>query len=303
MRHNIIDISSNEKIKEVYDIFSSLKNKKEAHDFFGISDNSNGIKYLEEIASKVGFDISSYKRKEKKYCIVCGKEINSRFATKFCSHSCANSYNNKQRSDEIYKKIAAKLKKNKTKDKKIKEKKHMSCKNCGKELLNNNGVFCSQSCSSEYRHKMAYLDFLNNNEKYCKGNYTPKAFKKDIVNEQNGRCAICNCLPEHNGKPLVFILDHIDGDASNNKRENLRCICPNCDSQQDTYCYKNKHTYIGKRRPSKEELVNDILTLPLIKVGKKYNVSDNAVRKWLKKYKLPVKYKEIQEFKKQHIAP
>jgi len=35
---------------------------------------------------------------------------------------------------------------------------------------------------------------------------------------------------EWNGKELHFILDHIDGDASNNHKENLRLICPNCDS-------------------------------------------------------------------------
>ena len=48
--------------------------------------------------------------------------------------------------------------------------------------------------------------------------------------------------PEWNGKPLVFIMDHIDGDASNNRWENLRCICHNCDSQLDTYKSKNKNS-------------------------------------------------------------
>ena len=61
-----------------------------------------------------------------------------------------------------------------------------------------------------------------------------------IIEEQNNVCAICGCEQIHNGKPLVFVLDHIDGDASNNRRENLRCICPNCDSQLDTYKSKNK---------------------------------------------------------------
>ena len=32
------------------------------------------------------------------------------------------------------------------------------------------------------------------------------------------------------------------GTAKNNKRDNLRCICPNCDSQLDTYKSKNKHS-------------------------------------------------------------
>lgn len=35
---------------------------------------------------------------------------------------------------------------------------------------------------------------------------------------------------------------HIDGDASNNFRDNLRLVCPNCDSQLDTYKSRNKNS-------------------------------------------------------------
>jgi len=75
-----------------------------------------------------------------------------------------------------------------------------------------------------------------------RSNYSPQAFRNDILKEQDNKCAICGMSPTWNNKPIVFIIDHIDGHASNNKRDNLRCICPNCDSQLDTYKSKNKNS-------------------------------------------------------------
>jgi hypothetical protein len=132
------------------------------------------------------------------------------------------------------------------------------CKNCNKEFITDrkDKVYCSFECSAEHKHKMSYADFLENNEKYCKGNYTPKNFKNEFMEEQGGVCAICGCKPEHNGKPLMFVLDHIDGNASNNKRENLRMICPNCDSQLDTFKSKNKNS--TRRNYWKEHIINNL---------------------------------------------
>lgn len=37
-------------------------------------------------------------------------------------------------------------------------------------------------------------------------------------------------------------------------------------------------------RPSKDQLIDDLKTMSMVRVGKKYGVSDAAVRKWLNKY-------------------
>jgi ferredoxin len=53
-------------------------------------------------------------------------------------------------------------------------------------------------------------------------------------------CALCGQEPEWKGKPLVMILDHINGVNDDHRRENLRMLCPNCNSQQDTFAGRNK---------------------------------------------------------------
>lgn len=119
-----------------------------------------------------------------------------------------------------------------------------TCKNCGKKFIlykSHLGKYCSCKCQYEYLHKQKYKLILNGDISIMRANYSPSRFKEDILKEQNNKCAICGISPEWNRKKLVFIIDHIDGHASNNKRDNLRCICPNCDSQLDTYKSKNKN--------------------------------------------------------------
>jgi hypothetical protein len=45
---------------------------------------------------------------------------------------------------------------------------------------------------------------------------------------------------EWNGKPLRPILDHVNGNPRDNRPDNLRLLCPNCDSQLSTRGGKNR---------------------------------------------------------------
>lgn len=52
-------------------------------------------------------------------------------------------------------------------------------------------------------------------------------------------CAICGQKPEWNNKPMSLILDHINGKNKDDRLENLRWVCPNCNSQLPTTGSRN----------------------------------------------------------------
>jgi hypothetical protein len=55
---------------------------------------------------------------------------------------------------------------------------------------------------------------------------------------KDSRCEICGVV-EWRGNALSLALDHINGDPTDNRLENLRILCPNCHSQTHTWCGRN----------------------------------------------------------------
>ena len=150
---------------------------------------------------------------------------------------------------------------------------------------------------------------------YLKGNYSTY------------ECAICGQQPFWNGKKMTLILDHIDGHNKNNILSNLRWVCGNCNTQLETTNGKNKQHKehivnhcvdcgkpIGKHAIrccicngkfqselhsldiTREELKKLIRTTSFVQIGKKFNVTDNAIRKWCDKYHLPKRSIDIKKY-------
>ena len=150
---------------------------------------------------------------------------------------------------------------------------------------------------------------------YLQGEYTPYI------------CSICGQKPIWQGKELTLILDHINGENHDDRLENLRWVCPNCNQQLETTNGKNKkqlekHNYcidcgkeihlrstrcvecqakkqtipLEQMPVTREELKQLIRKKPFVQIGLQFKVSDNAIRRWCDKFNLPRKATEIKKY-------
>jgi 5-methylcytosine-specific restriction endonuclease McrA len=177
---------------------------------------------------------------------------------------------------------------------------HFSRKLIGK----NNGP------SSIYDNDSFMLNLVKNSK------LSSKTLKRGLIFNSliKHKCTGCGITTEYNGKPIVLQLDHINGINDDNSLENLRWLCPNCHSQSDTfsgrnarkleikYCKcgaklfpKNKtgtcsncmdrasiaNSYDHSRKfdLNKEELEVLIKSIPMVEIGRRFGVSDTAVKK------------------------
>ena len=102
------------------------------------------------------------------------------------------------------------------------------------------------------------------------------------------------------GKSLEQYLE----DKEKGRRKLEDKVCPVCgktfrpSGATQKYCSQECYREDNKgNRPNIMQLIQDFKELKsFVQVGVKYEVSDNAVRKWCKLYDIPVKAKELKEF-------
>ena len=149
---------------------------------------------------------------------------------KFCSLSCSASHNNRG---------VAHNKKRLPKSR--------ICKHCKEEFAvdqcNKANQFCPACIEERVYNKQLDFDAA----------LTDRSRRKCLVRKNGHQCSICK-LTEWIGNPIPLELDHIDGNHTNNKRSNVRLICPNCHAQTDNYKGKNKGNGREWRRLRYKEL-------------------------------------------------
>ena len=173
---------------------------------------------------------------------------------------------------------------------------------------------------SSHRHIRQRIDHYNistSHFRYIRPRLTKETLEKDVLTKnrldrrenarilrkallESGRehkCEKCGLKDQWNNQPIVLQIDHINGDWSDNTKENLRFLCPNCHSQTENYAAKKKSKVVKikeikikqprqSNRPNKEILEKQIWEIPTIQLAKTYKVSDKAIEKWCKYYNI-----------------
>lgn len=152
-------------------------------------------------------------------------------------------------------------------------------------------------------------EVLVENSSYSRGNLKKRLIKDGLLKNE---CSNCGLSTIWDNKPLVMVLDHINGVDNDHRLCNLRLLCPNCNSQTDSFagkknkkkcqcgreicrsaikcssCYRTGSRYKSRKveRPSKEELKKLLWEKPTVQIAADLGVSDSAIYKWTKSYEL-----------------
>jgi hypothetical protein len=171
-----------------------------------------------------------------------------------------------------------------------------------------------------YRPPIPLAEILVEGSTYHRGHLKRRLLAEGV---KQPVCELCGQGTTWRGRPLALILDHINGVPDDNRLENLRIVCPNCAATFDTHCGRKNRPVLnclrcgngfmpqtstqrycsvecGRRwdrkgvpklgqrkvreRPPYAQLLAEVAATSWSAVGRKYGVSDNAVRKWVRAY-------------------
>lgn len=179
-----VDISTEEKRKELYDLFDSFTTKREIFEYFGVCDNTQNTKIVRELGEAINFDFSVYRKRRyehpKRFCKICGEEITGKDKNRqcFCSRSCAATYRNIKRgarNDETKEKIREGLRK-------YYNVQPHTCPNCGKEFYTKkkHQQCCSVKCAISLKAKKKNIDEKRLYRAQCSFKFSIKQFPEEF---------------------------------------------------------------------------------------------------------------------------
>lgn len=111
------------------------------------------------------------------------------------------------------------------------------CKNCESDIPTRN-VYCNNICQQEYQNKSLIERWLNGENFFGNGGglLIPKWIRDYLLIESGNKCSECGwCEVNKFTNKVPLEIDHIDGDAKNNLKNNLKVVCPNCHSLTETF--------------------------------------------------------------------
>lgn len=162
-------------------------------------------------------------------------------------------------------------------------------------------------------------EILVEHSTYSRGHLKRRLYREGL---KSPVCELCGQGELWRGRRMALILDHINGVGDDHRLENLQIVCPNCAATLDTHCGRqnlkerscvrcgetflpraSRQRYCSRNcgrhashghgprpetrkvpRPPYAQLVREVHALGWCGVGRRYGVSDNAVRKWVRQY-------------------
>lgn len=85
--------------------------------------------------------------------------------------------------------------------------------------------------------KRPLLELMVQNSTYSRASLKRRLLMEDKL---EAKCSICGLGDVWEGTQIIHVLDHVNGISNDHRFENLRMLCPNCNSQQPTFAGRNR---------------------------------------------------------------